>query len=461
MTPSSHHWLRQHAWLSPVQWRRRILLWLGAVLVALVTIVFVEAAKYAYQLFHHVVLINPWWPLLITPTAFGLLTWVTRGSLKPTRGSGIPEAIATLDVEDSHFRHQALSLRMAAGKMLLTLVAFLTGASVGREGPTVHVGAGVMYSLGRRFGFSEPAAAGRFILAGSAAGLSAAFNTPLAGVMFAIEEMAGAFEHRMSGIILTAVVIAGVVTLGVLGNYSYFGQVDAVLPLGVAWMAVLATGVLCGLIGGIYAQLILLSGRGPLAWIAALRQRSPVLFSIGCGVALVLLSRMAGDNLYGTGYDQARAILQQESDAPGAAFGGLKLLANVVSYWANIPGGLFSPALAVGAGLGHNLSLLLPAAPVSAVVLLGMAGYLSGVTQSPLTATVISMELTANQSMVIPILATCLLARATSGLVCRTPVYRAFANRLIEQYRQQQIADAQAATADDAVATTKITEPPS
>lgn len=444
--------LHQYAWLSPVQWRRRILFWLGALLVGLVTIVFVEAAKYAYGLFHHVVQISPWWPLLITPCAFGALTWLTRGSLKSTRGSGIPEAIATLDVEDSGFRQRALSLRTAAGKMALTLVAFLTGASVGREGPTVHVGASVMYSLGRRFGFAEPAAAGRFILAGSAAGLSAAFNTPLAGVMFAIEEMAGAFEHRMSGVILTAVVIAGVVTLGTLGNYSYFGQINAVLPLGVAWMAVLATGCLCGLAGGIYARLILLGKRGPLGWIAGLRQRSPVLFSIGCGIALVLLSRLAGDNLYGTGYDQARAILQQESDAPGVAFGGMKLLANVASYWANIPGGLFSPALAVGAGLGHNLSLLIPGAPVSAVVLLGMAAYLSGVTQSPLTSTVISMELTANQAMVIPILATCLLARAASGLVCRTPVYRAFADHLVEQYREQKRA-AEAETAPDLLET--------
>lgn len=454
-SPQPHH-PRLRAWLSPVQWRRRVLFWVGALIVGLVTIVFVEAAKYAYQAFHHVVTMNAWWPLLITPAAFGLLTWITRGSLKATRGSGIPEAIATLDVEDSDFRHRALSLRIAAGKMLLTLTAFLSGASVGREGPTVHVGAGLMYSLGRRFGFAEPAAAGRFILAGAAAGLSAAFNTPLAGVMFAIEEMAGAYEHRMSGIILTAVVIAGVVTLGTLGNYSYFGQVAANLPLGSAWMAVLATGVLCGLAGGIYARLILLDV-GPLGKIVALRKRWPVLFSIGCGVALVLLSRIGGDSLYGTGYDQARAILQQQPDAPGAGFGLLKLFANVASYWANIPGGLFSPALSVGAGIGQNLSLLLPAAPVSAVVLLGMAAYLSGVTQSPLTAAVISMELTSNQAMVIPILATCLLARASSGLVCRTPVYRAFANRVVEQYRQQQIAAA-AVTADETAAEPKTTE---
>jgi H+/Cl- antiporter ClcA len=242
--------LAEHTWLSPEQWRRRILFWTGAVLVGLAAVLFARAADYAYELFHGVTEHNRFWPLLITPTVFALLAWLTQGALRATRGSGIPQAIAALKVEDEGFRTRLLSLRIAAGKMALTLAALLGGASIGREGPTVHVGAGLLYSLGRRFGFADSAAAGRFILAGSAAGLAAAFNTPLAGVVFAIEEMSGAFEHRMSGIILTAVIVAGVVSLGILGNYAYFGQIDALLPLGKAWIAVLLTGLLGGLAGG-------------------------------------------------------------------------------------------------------------------------------------------------------------------------------------------------------------------
>jgi H+/Cl- antiporter ClcA len=435
--PSRFRLLRRYDWLSPMQWRRRVLFWAGAVLVALAAIVFAEASNYAYRLFHRVIEYSPWWPLLLTPATFALLAWLTSGAMKATRGSGIPQAIAAQQLEDEGFCARLLSLRVAAGKMGLTLVALLGGASAGREGPTVHVGAALLYSLGRRFGFAEPAAAGRFVLAGSAAGLAAAFNTPLAGVVFAIEEMAGAFEHRMSGIILTAVIIAGVVSLGMLGNYSYFGRIDAMLPLGKAWLAVLLTGVTCGLAGGIFARLILLGKRGPFGYIAALRRQRPVLFAAGCGLLLVALSRLGGDTLYGTGYTQAQAILQHGADAPDGSFGILKLLANVATYWAGIPGGIFSPALAVGAGIGDNLAPWLPGVDGSAVVLLGMAAYLAGVTQSPLTATVISMEMTANQGMVIPILATCLLARGTSALICRTPVYRAFAERLIDEFRQQ------------------------
>ncbi|KRE94967.1 chloride channel protein [Frateuria sp. Soil773] len=421
---------------SAVQWRRRILFWAGAVLVGLAAVGFATAADYVFGLFHRVVQHNRLWPLLITPPTFALLAWLTQGVLKPTRGSGIPQAIAALKVEDEPFRKSLLSLRVALGKMGLTLAALLGGASVGREGPTVHVGAGLLYSLGRRFGFADPTAAGRFILAGSAAGLAAAFNTPLAGVVFAIEEMSGAFEHRMSGILLTAVIIAGVVSLGILGNYAYFGRLDIGLPLGKAWLAVLATGLVCGLAGGLFARLILPHDRGLRGVVGRLRARQPVLFAAACGLALVLLSLLTRTGLYGTGYAQARAILEGHSDTV-EAFGALKFLGNIASYWAGIPGGIFSPALAVGAGLGANISHLLAGVDPAAVVLLGMAAYLSGVTQAPLTATVISMELTANQQMALPIMATCLLARAASSLLCRKPVYRALADRLIEGYEHE------------------------
>ncbi len=115
----------------------------------------------------------------------------------------------------------------------------------------------------------------------------------------------------------------------------------------------------------------------------------------------------------------------------GHEFGLMKLLANLASYVAGIPGGLFSPALAVGAGLGHNLAVLMPGVDPRAFVLLGMCAYLTGVTQAPLTSAVISLELTDSGDLLLPILATVLIARGVSGLVCRVPIYRGLAELLI------------------------------
>lgn len=412
-------------------------------LVGLAAIVFAKASNYAYAGFEHIVAISPFIPLVLTPGMFALLTWVTQGALKPTRGSGIPEVIATLGIENHAFRQRILSLPIALGKMLLTLLGLLAGASVGREGPTVHVGAGLMYWLGQRFGFSDAKAVSRFILAGAAAGIAAAFNTPLAGVLFAIEELAGSYEHRLSGIVVTAVVFAGVVSLGVLGDYTYFGQMDASLSLLHDAFAVLLCGLCGGIGGGLFSRLILLGDSGPLGWIRGLRVRAPILFAAGCGLALALIGIYSGGTVYGTGYAQARELVQA-THGSALAFGWEKLGANILSYWAGIPGGIFSPALAVGAGMGHTLSALFPAGDASAVVLLGMAAFLAGVTQAPLTSAVISLEMTANQGMVIPLLAVCLLARGISSLFCGTPVYRAFANQVTATFERRQMEGAMA-----------------
>lgn len=434
---------------APTLWKRRIALWGGAVLVGLAAIAFARASDLAFSGFRAMVAISAWLPLAVTPATFALLAWLTSGPLRATRGSGIPQVIAALDVSDTTFRDRLLSLPVVFAKMGLTLLGLAAGASIGREGPTVHVGAGIMYSVGKRLGFDDPKAMSRFILAGGGAGIAAAFNTPLAGVVFAIEELAGTFEHRFSGIVLTAVIFAGVVSLGILGNYAYFGRVTADLPLGQSWLAVALCGVCGGLGGGLFVRTVLLQepspeSRNPLARIATLRAHRPIVFATACGLALAVLgviSSRFGSGIYGTGYAEARDLVQS-AHGTAFAFGWLKLAANILSYWAGIPGGIFSPALAVGAGMGNAVSTMLPHVDTSAVVLLGMGAFLAGVTQAPLTSAIISLELTANQNMVIPILAVCLLARAIASLIAPVPVYRAFAQRLVAEYEHNRNAEA-------------------
>ncbi|MFT4197750.1 MAG: chloride channel protein [Pseudoxanthomonas sp.] len=416
---------------SPERWQRRVGLWGGAVAVALVALLFARLADQASQLFQKLVHVSPWWAVLVTPAVFALLAWLTAGLLKPTRGSGIPQVIAALHHADPDWRRVNLSLPVSLGKLVLTVLALGGGASVGREGPTVHIGASLMYLSGRLFGFRDPRQATHFLMAGGAAGIAAAFNTPLAGVVFAIEELSGRFEHTFSGTLLTAVIIGGVVSLGLVGSYTYFGTVATTLPLGMGWLAVLLCGTVCGLLGGLFSRLILAAGAGHPRWLGRLRAWNPVVFAALCGLALAVLGLVFGSGAFGTGYQQARILLQGDATPSGHLFGVMKFAANLVSYVAGLPGGLFSPALAVGAGLGHNLSVLLPGVDAKACVLLGMCAYLTGVTQAPLTSAVISMELTDNSDMLLPILATVLLARAASLMVCRTPVYHALAERLL------------------------------
>ncbi|HEY2345157.1 MAG TPA: chloride channel protein [Xanthomonadaceae bacterium] len=434
-----------HVLLSPQRWQRRVALWCGAILVALAAIAFAKGGELCYGLFVRMLGHSRWWPFLVTPLGFALLAWLTGGALRATRGSGIPQVIAALDREDdASFRTRLLSLPVSIAKIVLTLFAMLVGASVGREGPTVHTGAGLMVWLGRHLDQGDKKSLSRFALAGGAAGIAAAFNTPLAGIVFAIEELAGTFEHRFSGALLTAVMTSGMVSLWLIGDYAYFGEMTTSLPIGEGWIAVLVTGIVGGLAGGLFARAIVLVATGLPGILGTFRRRSPVVFAGTCGLVLAAVGYFSGDAVYGTGYAQVRQLIDG-SHAITPWFGADKWVANLVSYAAGIPGGIFSPALAVGAGMGSTLAPWLPHTSPTAVILLGMAAYLSGVTQAPLTSAVISMELTDNHEFVVPIIAACLLGRTFSTMVCKVPVYRAFAQQLT---RERKAELAQAGTPD-------------
>jgi H+/Cl- antiporter ClcA len=144
-----------------------------------------------------------------------------------------------------------------------------------------------------------------------------------------------------------------------------------------------------------------------------------------CGLGVAILGLMTQGGTYGTGYEQARGAV--EGVALPLDFAPLKLLATLLSTLSGIPGGIFAPSLAVGAGVGSAVAHFLPAATPGAVVVLGMAGYFAGVVQAPITAFVIILEMTANHTMVIPLMIAAMLGYAVSRLLCPTPLYHALA----------------------------------
>ncbi len=422
--------LRRSPILSLRLWKRRLAFWVGAILVSLVAIAFAWAANVSDAVFHRELAVSPYLALAITPVGLAISVLLTKHVFPGAQGSGIPQVIASLEIEDPEKVRQVLSLRVATGKVVLTLLGLASGASIGREGPTVQVGASIMQALGQALALPRLAEQRALVLAGGAAGIAAAFNTPLAGIVFAIEELSRSFEHRTSGVVLTAVIIAGIATLALMGNYTYFGVTSAVLPIGVSWLAVLFCAVAGGLAGGLFSA-TLIRAAGGLPWKAGrFLGRHPVLLALLCGLALALLGLASDGATYGTGYAEARALVSGQSQLPEKFF-ILKLLATVISYCSGIPGGIFAPSLAVGAGLGRTIAHLLPSAPPGAVVLLGMVAYFSGVVQAPITAAVIVMEMTDNQAMTIPLMATSFLAFGVSRLVCRRAIYGALARRFL------------------------------
>lgn len=403
---------------------QRIALWGAAGAVAGTAIFFALAADFVEALFRSRIERSPFLPLLITPAGLALAVWLVR-FFPGTAGSGIPPVIAALAVTERSARSGLISLRIAFGKVALTVLGIGAGASVGREGPMVQVGASIMHALGGVGRAAYPGVERGMIVAGGAAGIAAAFNTPLTGIVFAVE-MSRSLEERTSGAILTAVILAGFIARAVLGDYTYFGRTSATASLADVWTVIGVVGAAGGLAGGFFSRILVGASRGIQGRVGIFSRTRPIAFAATCGLVLALIGIASEGTSYGTGYYEARHIIEGTADLPWT-YGLYKLMATIVSAVSGVPGGIFAPSLAIGAGLGANLAPLLPYVPSAVVALLGMVAFFAGVLRVPITAFVIVLEMTDSQNILMPLMATSLIATGMSRLVCPVPLFEALA----------------------------------
>jgi len=409
-------------------WYQYGIFWIGAIIVGIIAVFYARLIDWGFTLFHDVQQRHFWSPLLLTPAVSAFSVWITRRFFRGAEGSGIPQVIATLHAQPGALRSRLLTLRILVGKIAISFLGILGGFTIGREGPTVQIGAALMFNLRRFYPRSGAHIERQLVLAGAAAGLSAAFNTPLAGVVFAIEELSHSFESRASGVVITAIVIAGVIALGLNGNYTYFGtiQIGAQIPNMFA-VAVVLTAIVTGIAGGAFCWLLLNAARWMPASLRRVRDNRPITFAALCGLLIAVVGLASHGATFGSGYVEARELLN--GHGLSLAYPFLKMMAMVGSYLPGIPGGLFAPSLAIGAGFGNLLHEVFGnSLQLQMLVALAMVGYLAAVTQSPITSFVIVMEMINDHALVISLMATALLAARVSRFFTK-PLYETLSQR--------------------------------
>ena len=415
-------------WGSSHLWKPRLVFWTGALAIGVTSVGFAKLADLAQQAFVNLTSsggASYLLPLLLTPLGFALSAWLAITVFPNAQGSGIPQAIAARHLADDEDRGRLLSLRLAFGKIALTVLGLFCGASIGREGPTVQVGASFMLAAAR---FGGMAQARGLILAGSAAGIAAAFNTPLAGIVFAIEEMGRAYESRANGIVLTAVIVSGLAALSLSGSYNYFGTTSVAPSALRDWLLVLVCGVGGGALGAGFSGFALYAGLRIRRWAQPRPLKRMVLLAGGCGLAVAAIGIISGGTTFGTSYELARGAV--EGEATPLLFFAEKLAASFLSMISGIPGGIFAPSLAVGAGFGSTIGSLMGSS-IALAAILGMAGYFAGVVQAPMTAFVIILEMTGDHQAVIPIMAVSMIGYVTSRMLSREPLYHGLSRNFI------------------------------
>jgi H+/Cl- antiporter ClcA len=433
------------------QWLDRAIVIAYAVLAGLAVVLLTLLADAAFD-FYQDLRSTAWWaPLVWTPALTALIVWATRRWAPGAAGSGVPQVLAALAPDTPiAARSRFVSLRLSLAKIGAVAGGLLAGLSIGRQGPSVQIAAGVMLHARRWLSPRTDISTRELLVAGGAAGIAAAFNTPLGGIVFAIEELSRRVQDRSSGLMLAAIVVSGLVAVSAIGNLSFFGRVRAE---GVSWWGLMGPGLLvalaAGLLGGLLSRLMLASFTGLPDRFCAYRRKRPVAFAAFCGFAVAVIAVATDGEAVGVGHQHTQALLNTPDDAnhTPVLFTLLKLVASWLSSWAGVPGGLFGPSLSIGAGLGADVAWLLDSPHGPALIALGMCGFLAAVTQTPITAMIIVMEMTDGHSMVLSLMACALLASLVARMISR-PLYSTMALLMTRSLREAAPADGTGATAD-------------
>jgi chloride channel protein, CIC family len=337
------------------------------------------------------------------------------------RGSGVPQTEAAYHLYQGH-----VPGRVAFGKFLTGVLCIGSGHSMGREGPSVQIGAGIASSIARWFHLS-PARAQSLIPVASAAALSAAFNTPVAAVLFALEEIIGDMNAALLGSTVVASVVSVIVERSILGNNPIFHvpQYHLVDPAELIAYAVL------GLVGG-GVSLAFCKG---LLWLRAIFLRMPQqtrIYQPAIGGLVIGIILIFFPQVLGVGYDYVDQALNGSLLLRTVALLCVaKLVATIISYASGNAGGIFAPSLYLGAMTGGTIGLLVhrfapfPTGDPGAYALVGMGALFAGIIRAPMTSVFMIFELTQDYQVLVPLMIANMISLLISRQYQPIPLYRA------------------------------------
>lgn len=361
---------------------------------------------------------------LLFPT-FGSLTigYLLFRYFPNARGSGVPQTKAALFAGEGR-----ITLRTVFGKFFCTSATLASGIPLGREGPSVQVGAGIASVLGRRVGL-RPDKVKALLPVGAAAAIAAAFNTPLAAVLFSLEEIVSDLNAPILGSVVLASATAWLVLRLSLGNNPLFKvpQYQLVHPLEFAVYA--ALGVVGGLVSAVFTKLLL----GMRHRFLRLPQKTVWLQPAVGGLSVGLMALLVPQVL-GVGYGYVGDVLNgRMAFKLMVLLVVLKLLAVTTSYASGNAGGIFGPSLFIGAMLGGAVGTvahaLLPAhtATAGAYALVGMGAVFAGIVRAPMTSVLMIFEMTQDYAVIVPLMISNLVSLFISSRLQRQPIYEALA----------------------------------
>lgn len=385
--------------------------WIAAGAVGLIAVLYTEAFEWVVGVARSVFEREPTLLFVWSPACFLLASWLVKRFAPAAGGSGVPQVARALEQEQhtSPEVHATLSIRTAVVVVLSSLLCMLGAGSLGREGPMVHIAACVFFVTGQFFSRIWPVQEHRsWIIAGGAAGVAAAFNAPLAGVVFALEELAEQHFKQFKTVLITSAIVAGAIAQWLSGKYLYFGYPDVGSINGWALPWALLIGVFAGLVALPFHKAVALKSMTRItsaieSRLLIRRFRLPI--ALLCGLGMAAIANFVDQRSIGGGLDVVRNLLMSKDFlAITASLFIARFFGTIVSHFSGVAGGFLGPALAIGAITGALLDQWVGFGNHHLSVMIGMAAALSATARAPFTAWVVVMEMTDRHSVIFPLM---------------------------------------------------------
>lgn len=407
--------------------------WIASVITGLVAVLFTKLFGWAESVRSLIFHSNSYWFFLVTPLCFIVAWWVVTKFAPYARGSGIPQVSAAIELATPRHHNKIkklLSIPVIIVKIISTLIMAIGGGVVGREGPTIQIAGSIFRKVNEWLPDWWPKISKRnMIMTGAAAGLAAAFNTPLGGIVFAIEELTKTHISYFKTAIFSAVIIAGLTAQGFLGSYLYLGFPQIGQLSWWIFAAIIFVALIAGFFGSYISRTIFVLQK----WKATFKFRyQHIIYLTVCALIIAGFAVFFNQDAVGSGKEVMTTALFTPDKYTVWYMPILRMCGSVVSFTAGGAGGVFAPALSAGASIGSLVSgwFHLNASDANVLILCGMVSFLTGVTRSPFTCAILVLEMTDRNNLIFHLMLAGMIASIAALAVEKHSLY----DHLKEQY---------------------------
>lgn len=410
--------------------------WLASLITGVIAVFYAKTFVIAEKLTTIIFNYHGWLLFIVSPVCFVLSWWLVRKFAPHSRGSGIPQVMAAVELanpKNNSKIKKLLSFRIIIIKFLSSIVMAIGGGVIGREGPTIQIAGSVFRKTNELLpGWWPRISKKNMIMTGAAAGLAAAFNTPLGGIVFAVEELTKMHLNRFKSAIFTGVIIAGLTAQSFLGSYLYLGYPTVKEISNSIIFAVILVAVIAGFMG---------SGMSKIIWhILKWKEKFKsdihhIGFLLFCSLTIASLAYFVNDSVLGSGKALMMSTLFTGEKYTEWYMPLLRTLGPVLSFTTGASGGIFAPGLCSGATIGSVFAglLQLSDSDTNLMILAGMVAFLTGITRAPFTSAILVLEMTDRNSLILHLMIAGIVASFVSALVDKKSVYDYLKHKYVQE----------------------------